>query len=80
MKMSLFLKRLLVQTSIVSSTEMLIKSESMSKLPMKLLEPCSTISVTKLNKSLNVYLLVVNGSKKDTKIFGSLYVGALKQI
>ena len=80
MKMSLFLKRLLGQTSIVSSTEMLIKSESMSKLPMKLLEPCSTISVTELNKSLTVYLLVANGSKIGTKIFASLYVGALKQI
>ena len=79
MKMALFLKRLLVQILIVYSMKMLIKSESISKLPMKLLESCSTISVTKLSKSLTVYLLVVNGSKKDTKIFASFYVGAFKQ-
>ena len=36
--MSLFLKRLLVQISMVSSRGMLVKNESISKLPMKLLE------------------------------------------
>ena len=45
---------------------------------MKLLESCSTISVAKLNKSLTVYLLVVNGFKIGTKYFGSLYVGVCK--
>ena len=76
--MSLFLKRLLVQISMVSSRGMLVKSESISKLPMKLLESCSTISVANLNESLTVYLLVVNGSKIGTKYLASLYVGVCK--
>ena len=46
---------------------MLVKSESISKLPIKSLESCSTISVVKLNESLTVYLLVVNGSKMTLK-------------
>ena len=56
--MSLFLKRLLVQISMVSSRGMLVKSESISKLPMKLPESCSRISVAKLNESFIVYLLM----------------------
>ena len=40
--MSLFLKRLLVHIWMVSSSGMLVKSESMSKLPIRLLESCST--------------------------------------
>ena len=71
-------KRLLVQISIVSSKLMLVKSESISKLSMKLLESFSTISVVKLSESLTVYLLSVNGSKIDTKYFASLYVGVCK--
>ena len=62
----------------VSSRGMLVKSGSISKLPMKLLESCSTISVAKLNESLTVYLLLVNGSKTGTKYFASLYVGVCK--
>ena len=58
--------------------EMLVKSESVSKLSMKLLETCSSISVAKLNESLTVYLLLVNGSKIGTKHFGSFYVGVCK--
>ena len=58
-----------------SLRKMLAKSESISKLPMKFLEFCSTISVAKLNKFLTVYLLVVNGSKIGTKYFANLYVG-----
>ena len=54
------------------------KSESISKLPMKLLESCPTISVAKLNETLTVYLLLVNGSKISTKYFASLYVGVCK--
>ena len=50
----------------------------MSKLPMKLLESCLTISVVKLNESLTVYLLVVNGSKIGTKNFASFYAGICK--
>ena len=45
---------------------------------MKLLEPCSTISVARLNESLTVYLLLVNGSKIGTKYFASFYVGVCK--
>ena len=71
-------KRLLVQISIVSSKVMLVKSESISKLPMKLLESCSTISLVKLSESLTVYLLSVSGSKTGTKYFASLYVGVCK--
>ena len=63
----------------VYSREVLVKSEFMSKLPMTLLESWSTIAVTKVSKSLNVYLLVVNN---DTEIgfknFASLYVGVCK--
>ena len=62
----------------VPSRGMLVKSESISKLPMKLLESYSTISVANLNKSLTVYLLVVNDSKIGTKYFLSLYVGVSK--
>ena len=76
--MSLFLKRSLVQILMVSSLGMLVKSESTSKLHMKLLEFCSTISVAKLNESLTVYLLLVNGSKIETKYFASFYVEVCK--
>ena len=62
----------------VSSVRMLVKSESISKFPIKLLEPCSTISVAKLNESLTMYLLLVSSSKIGSKYFGSLYVGASK--
>ena len=76
--MLLFLTRLLVQISMVSSRGMLVKSESISKLSMKLLEPCSTISVERLNESLTVYLLLVNGSKIGTKYFASFYASVFK--
>ena len=72
---SLLLKNLLVQTSMVSSRGMLVKSESIFNLSMKLLGSCSTISVAKLKESLSVYLVLVNGSKMGTKHFTSLYVG-----
>ena len=61
----------------VSSGEMLAEVESVSKLPMKLLESWSTISVAELSDSLTVYLLV-NGSKIGTKNFASLYVDVYK--
>ena len=48
------------------------------KLPKKLLESWSTFSMAKLGESLTVYLLVVNGSKLDTKNFAGLYVGVCK--
>ena len=76
--MSLFSNRLLVQQiSMVSSKGMLVKSESISKFSMKLLESCSTISVAKLNEYLTVYMLLVDGSKLGTKYFASLYVVCL---
>ena len=61
----------------VSSGEMLAEVESVFKLPMKLLESWSTISVAELSDSLTVYLLV-NGSKIGTKNFASLYVDVYK--
>ena len=76
--MSLFLKNFLVQISMVSSKGMLVKSKSISKQPIKLLEFCSRISVVRLNEFLTMNLLVVNGSKLDTKYFSSLYVGVCK--
>ena len=76
--MELFLKRLLVQISMVSLNGVLLKRESLSKIPVKLLESCSAISVAKLNESLTQYLLVVNDSKIGTKYFASLYVGVCK--
>ena len=76
--MSLFLNRLLVQISIVSLKEMLVKSNSLSRLPMKLMESCSTVSVAKLNKCLIVYLLPTNCSKIDTEHFPSFYVSVCK--
>ena len=71
-------KKILVQLSMVSSRRTLVKRESMSKFPMKLLESCSTTLVEKLKESLTVYFLLVNGSKIDTKYFASLYVGVFK--
>ena len=62
----------------VSLRGMLVKSELISMLPMKLLESCSTNSEAKLNESLTVYLLVVNGSNIGTKYFASLCVGVCK--
>ena len=66
---------ILQQISMVCSRDMLVKSESISKLLMELLESWSAISVIKLNESLTVYLLVVNGSKIGTRNFASLYIG-----
>ena len=76
--MSLFLKRLLVQISMVFSRGMLVKSESISKPLMKLLESCSTISVVELNESLTMHLFLINGSKIGNKYFSSLYVTVCK--
>ena len=76
--MSLFLRRLLVQILMVPSRGILVKSGLMLKLPVKLLESCSKISVAKLNESLTVYLLVVNDSKRGSKNVASLYLGVCK--
>ena len=66
------------QISIVFARGILVKSERMSNLPMKLLEFWWSISEAKLSEPLNVYLLAVNGSKIDTKRFAGLYVGVCK--
>ena len=68
-----FKKNISVQISIISIWGMLVKTESLSKRPIKLLESFSTISVANLNGFLTVYLLVVNGSEMG---FKNLYVGA----
>ena len=57
---------------------MLLKSESVSKQPIKLLEFWSITSVPKLSESLTVYLLVANGFKIGTKNFAGLYIGVCK--
>ena len=49
--MTLFLKRPLVQISMVFSKGMWIQSESVSKLPIKLLESCLTICYWNLAQS-----------------------------
>ena len=71
-------KGLLVQISMVSSSGISVKSESISKLSLKLLESCSATSVAKLNESLTAYLLLVNGSKIGTKFFARLHVRVSK--
>ena len=62
---------------VVSSRGMLVKSELLPKLPIKLLEFWSTISVTKLNGSLTMYYLIVNGSLAGTKNVCKLVCGCL---
>ena len=78
MNNAVIFKKLLVQISMVSSSRILVKSESMHKLPIKWLKSCSKTSVTILNKSFNVCLLVVNGSKTDTQNFAGLHVAVYK--
>ena len=62
---------------VVSSRGMLVKSELLPKLPIKLLEFWSTISVTKLNGSLTMYYLIVNSSLAGTKNVCKLVCGCL---
>ena len=64
----------------VSSRENLVKGESISKLPMKLLESCSKVSAANIKRSLTLCLLAVNDSKIATNCFESSYVGVCKQI
>ena len=54
---------------------MLAKSESMSRLTMKVMESRSIISVAKLKESFTLYPLVVNDSKIVTENFACLSVG-----
>ena len=62
--MPFFLKRLLVQISMLSSRSILVKVECICNL--------------KLKESLAVSLLVVNDAKITTKYFTSLYIGVCK--
>ena len=58
--MSLFLKRLLVQISMVFPRGMFLKRESISKLSMKLPESGSTYSLAKLNESFNLCIFAIS--------------------
>ena len=56
-----------MQIPIVSSRGMLVKSESMSKLPMDNEGSCSQIFSAKWNDSLTVYSFLVKVSNVGTK-------------
>ena len=56
-----------MQISIVSSREMLVKSESTSELPIDNEGSFSKISSAKSNDSLTAYSLLVKGSNIGTK-------------
>ena len=70
-------KSILAQISIVFSSEMLLKRKSISRLPLKNSESCSTISSAKTNEYFTVYLLLVKDFKIGTRNFANLYVGLL---
>ena len=53
---------------IVSSSEMLVKRESVSSLPIENSEPCST----KANESCTVHSILVKNFKIGTRNFDSL--------
>ena len=57
---------------------MLVKSESISRLTMKVMESWLIISVAKLKESFTLYPLVVNDSKIVTENFACLSVGLSK--
>ena len=58
--------------SIVSSSGMLVKRESKSRLLIKNSEPCSTICSAKANESFTVYSLLVKDFKIGTKKIANL--------
>ena len=68
----MFSKGALVQMSIVSSSGLLVKRESTSRLPIKNSEPCSTIYSAKANETLTVYSLLVKDFKIGTRNFANL--------
>ena len=72
-----FLKGVLVQKSIVSSKETLVKRGSTSRIPIKDSESYSIISSAKANVFFAVYWLLVKDFKIDTRNFTNLYVGVL---
>ena len=61
--LSVFSKSLLLQMSKVSSSGMLVKKESTSRLPMKSAGCCSTISSAKANESFTIYSLLAKDFK-----------------
>ena len=63
--------------SIVSSSGMLVKRESTSRLPIKNSESCSTISSAKVKESFTVYSLLIKDFKIGTRNFADLWVGVL---
>ena len=54
---------------------MLVKSESLSKLPIDHVGPCSHISLANWNESLTVYSLLIKRFNMGTKNLAKLYVG-----
>ena len=68
----IFSKSVLVQMSIVSSSGMLVKRESTSRLPIKNSESCSTISSAKANESFTVYSFLVKDFKTGARNFATL--------
>ena len=55
--------------SIVSSSGVLVNKESISQLPIKTSESCSTISSAKASVSFTVYSSIVKDFKIDTRNF-----------
>ena len=61
-----------------SSREMLVKSESTSKLPINNVGSCSHISSANWNESLTVYSFLFKGFNMETKSLARLYVGVCR--
>lgn len=74
-KISFWLWIYLVQMAIVPSCWMLVKSESISSLPIDKLLSCSTISLANEKESLILNSLIVKQFSMGTKKFVILYVG-----
>ena len=74
----MFSKNWLTQISIVSSSWMLVKSGSTSKLPIDKVGSCSYIYSANWNESLTVYSFLVKGFDMTTKNLARLYVGVCK--
>ena len=63
--------------SIVSSSGILVKRESTSRLPIKNSESCSTISSAKAKESFTIYSLLVKDFKIGTRNFGNFLLRVL---
>ena len=67
-----------MQKSIVSSSGMLVKSDSTSKLPIDNVGACSHISSANWKKSLTAYSFLVERFNVRTKNLARLFVGVSK--